>query len=156
MKAEKKKDKKKEEEEVWKWWEEDVEHEDGVKWKSLIHKGPMLAPEYVPLPNSVRFYYDGKPVDLTVAAEEVAGFYAVMLHTDYIQKKAFNVNFFKDWRKVMSKDERALIQDLSKCDFTKIQKYYEDEREKKRNKSKEEKQKIKKTMPSLWRSLGMP
>eukprot|EP01135_Chromosphaera_perkinsii_P005523 Nk52_evm72s352 gene=Nk52_evmTU72s352 len=150
----KKAKKEEEEDDRYKWWEGHVEHEDGIKWKSLIHKGPILAPDYVPLPSNVKLYYDGKPFDLSVQAEEVAGFYAVMLNTDYMQKKAFNLNFFKDWRRSMTKSERELITDLTKCDFTKIQKYYEEEREKKKNKTKEEKLKIKEDNAKLVEEYG--
>ena len=40
-------------------WEED-RRDDGVKWNFLEHKGPLFAPDYEPLPDNVRFYYDGK------------------------------------------------------------------------------------------------
>lgn len=40
-------------------WEEE-RYTDGVKWKFLEHKGPVFAPPYEPLPNNVKFYYDGK------------------------------------------------------------------------------------------------
>ena len=40
-------------------WEEEKKPE-GIKWKSLSHKGPLFAPPYVPLPDSVKFSYDGK------------------------------------------------------------------------------------------------
>ena len=39
-------------------WEED-RRDDGVKWNFLEHKGPLFAPDYEPLPDNVRFYYDG-------------------------------------------------------------------------------------------------
>lgn len=39
-------------------WEEEKK-EDGVKWKFLEHKGPLFAPAYEPLPDNVKFYYDG-------------------------------------------------------------------------------------------------
>ena len=39
---------------VWKWWEEQEQLPDGVKWRFLEHKGPMLAPEYDPLPSHVK------------------------------------------------------------------------------------------------------
>ncbi len=53
--------KKEGENEKWKWWEED-RVDDGTKWKFLEHKGPVFAPEYEPLPDHVKFYYDGKHV----------------------------------------------------------------------------------------------
>ena len=81
-------------------WEEEKE-DDGVKWKFLEHRGPLLAPPYEPLPDNVKFYYDGKPMKLEEATEEVATFYGRMLDHDYTTKEVFNRNFFKDWRKVM-------------------------------------------------------
>jgi DNA topoisomerase-1 len=58
----KKRKKVEEEEEVWKWWEEHSpdKSDDTVKWRTLEHKGPMFAPEYIPLPKSIHFKYDGK------------------------------------------------------------------------------------------------
>merc|ERR1712142_1440175 len=76
-KAKKKKDKKKrkkeEEEEVWRWWDEEP-LPDGVKWRTLEHMGPYFPPEYDPLPKNVKFYYDGKAMELSKDAEEVASF----------------------------------------------------------------------------------
>ena len=34
-------------------------------------------------------------------AEEVAGFYAIMIKTDYVLNPVFNKNFFKDWYDIM-------------------------------------------------------
>ena len=90
---------KKEEAPVWKWWEEEPLPE-GVKWRTLEHKGVLFQPPYEPLPDHVKFYYDGKPVKLSEAAEEIATFYAKMLEHDYTTKEIFNNNFFHDWRLV--------------------------------------------------------
>jgi DNA topoisomerase IB len=81
-------------------WEEEPK-EEGVKWKTLEHKGPVFAPAYEPMPDGVKFYYDGKVMKLSEGAEEVAGFYARMLDHDYTTRELFNNNFFKDWRKVI-------------------------------------------------------
>ena len=35
----------------------------------------------------------------------------------------FNKNFFGDWRKRMTLEERAIIRDFTKCDFTNIHAY---------------------------------
>lgn len=51
---------------------------------------------------------------LSSEAEEVAGFYAKMLDHDYTTKEVFNKNFFKDWRSVMTNEEKTLITDLKK------------------------------------------
>lgn len=134
--------KEKEEEETWKWycvltveqflstlnaignrWEEE-KHEDGVKWKTLEHKGPVFAADYEPLPDHVKFKYNGKVVRLSSPAEEVASFYAHMLDHDYVTKDVFNKNFFKDWRKFMTQSEKELVTDLKKCDFTEMHTYF--------------------------------
>lgn len=46
----------------------------------------------------------GKKVKLSLAAEEVALFFAQMLDHEYTTKKVFRENFFKDWRKVKEDD----------------------------------------------------
>lgn len=85
---------------MWRWWEE-IKADDGKKWTFLEHKGPVFAPPYERLPDTVRFFYDGKPLRLSDEAEEVAGFYARMLDHEYTTREVFNSNFFKDWRKVL-------------------------------------------------------
>uniref|UniRef100_A0A7E4UPT1 DNA topoisomerase I n=1 Tax=Panagrellus redivivus TaxID=6233 RepID=A0A7E4UPT1_PANRE len=131
-----------EEEEIWKWWEEDKKP-DGVKWNSLHHNGPLFAPAYDPLPKSVKFKYNGEVMHLSEPTEEVASFYGRMLDHDYTTKDTFNTNFFKDWRKVMTKEEKEKITDLSKCDFKQIHAHFLAESEKRKAKTKEEKLKDK-------------
>jgi len=80
-------------------WEEGP-REEGVKWKTLEHRGPVFAEAYQPLPENIKFYYDGHTMALSETAEEVAGFYARMLDHDYTTRDIFNKNFMKDWRKV--------------------------------------------------------
>ncbi|XP_066261662.1 DNA topoisomerase I, mitochondrial [Euwallacea similis] len=147
--------KKKEEEvqEVWKWWEEEKK-EDGVKWNYLEHKGPVFAPPYEPLPKSVKFFYDGKEIELSPKAEEIAGFYAKMLDHDYTTKEAFNKNFFHDWRESMTSSERAKITDLKKCNFKPMHAYFMDIAEKNRNKTKEEKQAVKEKNEAMMKEYG--
>lgn len=112
---------------------------EGQKWKTLKHNGPKFPPEYEPLPKSVVLLYNGKPFPLEPAAEEVAGFYAVMLKTDYIQKPVFNKNFFTCWKKTMTADERKILTDLKRCDFSRIQAHYVAKSEARKNATKEEK-----------------
>ena len=80
-------------------WEE-KKPDDGTKWRFLQHMGPYFAPRYVPLPDHIKFIYDGQEMELSEPTEEVAGFYAKMLDHEYTTKDVFNKNFFKDWRKV--------------------------------------------------------
>uniref|UniRef100_A0A8C8HA83 DNA topoisomerase I n=1 Tax=Oncorhynchus tshawytscha TaxID=74940 RepID=A0A8C8HA83_ONCTS len=123
--------KKEGEDSTWKWWEEGNSN-NGNKWTTLEHKGPLFPPEYEPLPNNVSFFYNGNPVKLTLPAEEVATFYAKMLDHEYTTKSSFQENFFTDWREEMSVEEREQIKKLSKCDFTHINKYFLDKSEEKK------------------------
>jgi DNA topoisomerase-1 len=109
----------------------------------LEHAGPIFAPDYEPLPDSVKFKYDGHAMKLSVDAEEVASFYAKMLEHEYVTKDVFNANFFKDWRKVMSAEEREKIKSLDRCDFREMGTYYQKLAEERRNMTKEQKQTIK-------------
>ncbi|XP_075158687.1 DNA topoisomerase 1 isoform X2 [Haematobia irritans] len=150
----KKEKKDEEEEEVWRWWEEE-KREDGVKWNTLEHKGPVFAPPYERLPRNVRFFYDGKPMQLTEATEEAATFYAKMLNHDYCTRQIFNDNFFKDFRKTMTKEEKDIIKDFHKCDFKEMNLYFTAESEKRKNASKEEKLKKKEENEALIKEYGV-
>ncbi|GAU96790.1 hypothetical protein RvY_08181 [Ramazzottius varieornatus] len=147
------KKKQEEEVEVWKWWEEEGRDSD-IKWKTLAHKGPIFAPDYVPLLKSIKFKYDGQSMPLSERAEEVATFYAKMLDHDYTTKDVFNKNFFKDWRKVMTAEERNTITDLKKCDFTQMHTYFKEQSELKKQRTKEEKQKEKEKNEALTKEYG--
>ncbi|NP_001400078.1 DNA topoisomerase 1 isoform 3 [Mus musculus] len=149
----KKKKPKKEEEQKWKWWEEE-RYPEGIKWKFLEHKGPVFAPPYEPLPESVKFYYDGKVMKLSPKAEEVATFFAKMLDHEYTTKEIFRKNFFKDWRKEMTNDEKNTITNLSKCDFTQMSQYFKAQSEARKQMSKEEKLKIKEENEKLLKEYG--
>ncbi|XP_043828999.1 DNA topoisomerase 1-like [Dromiciops gliroides] len=144
---------KEEEEQKWRWWEEE-RYSEGIKWKFLEHKGPVLALPYEPLPENVKFYYDGKAMRLSPKAEEVATFFAKMLDHEYTAKAIFRDNFFKDWRKEMTKEEKNTITSLSKCDFTQISQYFKAQSEAKKQLSKEEKLKIKEENERLLQEFG--
>ncbi|KAK6114582.1 Eukaryotic DNA topoisomerase I catalytic core family protein [Brugia pahangi] len=131
----KRKRREEDEEEVWKWWEE--------KRNRVASSGPIFAPPYVSLPESIHFKYDGKVMKLAPLTEEVASFYAKILEHEYTTKDIFNKNFFTDWRKVMTPAEREKITDLTKCDFREMHDHYVKLREERRSLSKEEKQKLK-------------
>lgn len=142
------------EKKVWKWWEEDNQLPEGVKWRFLEHKGPWFAPPYEPLPAEVRFWYDGKTMRLTEETEECATFYGRMLDHDYTTKECFNKNFFKDWRKTMSEKEKEIIRDLSKCDFSEIDAHFKKTSEERKNRSKEEKNVEKEKNAALVEEFG--
>ncbi|PAV83786.1 hypothetical protein WR25_22946 [Diploscapter pachys] len=150
----KKKKKPEDEEDVWEWWKEEKKPA-GVKWNTLVHKGPLFAPLYEPLPSGIRMKYDGKSVDLSPATEEVATFYARMLDHEYTSKDIFNKNFFADWRKVMTSKEREMITDLKKCNFEKMAVYFKEQGEKRKEMTKEEKAKIKEQKDEEQKIYGM-
>ncbi|XP_074602289.1 DNA topoisomerase 1 [Brevipalpus obovatus] len=148
--------KEQEEEPIWKWWLElgQGERDNTTKWTYLEHKGPVFAPEYEPLPPNVKFYYDKKPVKLSLPAEEVATFYAKMLDHDYTSKEKFNENFFHDWRKTMTKEERELIKNLDNCNFTDMHKHFKELSEQRKNMTKEEKLAKKEKEEALVKEYG--
>uniref|UniRef100_A0AAR2J314 DNA topoisomerase I n=1 Tax=Pygocentrus nattereri TaxID=42514 RepID=A0AAR2J314_PYGNA len=148
-----KKRSKKEPEDKWKWWEEE-RYTDGSKWRFLEHKGPVFAPPYEPLPEHVRFYYDGKPMKLSADAEEVATFFGKMLDHEYTTKDIFRKNFFKDWRKEMTSEEKSKITDLNKCNFGEMHEYFKAQSEARKQMTKNDKQKIKEENERIVQEYG--
>ncbi|KAF0437095.1 DNA topoisomerase 1 [Gigaspora margarita] len=147
-----------EEDEEFKWWNQQNDNNDGTdKWTTLEHNGVYFPPPYVP--HKVKMKYDGKSITLEPEAEEVASFYAAMLGTDYVTNETFNRNFFKDWVKIIKKSKnnppiRDFERDFEKCDFTPIYEYLEQEKERKKNMSKEEKAKLKEEKIKLEEKYG--
>ncbi|CCD23929.1 DNA topoisomerase 1 NDAI_0C02690 [Naumovozyma dairenensis CBS 421] len=133
------------EEEEYKWWEKQNE-DDSIKWTTLKHNGVLLPPPYEPLPSHVKLYYEGKPVDLPLEAEEVAGFFGAMLETDHAKNPTFQKNFFTDFLHVLEQNGGTKngieIKEFTKCDFKKIFDYYDLQREATRQKSSLEKKQI--------------
>uniref|UniRef100_A0A914R3S1 DNA topoisomerase 1 n=1 Tax=Panagrolaimus davidi TaxID=227884 RepID=A0A914R3S1_9BILA len=152
----KKKKKKDEKTEVWKWWEEEKDKKKGgTKWTTLIHGGPLFPPAYEPLPKTVNFKYNGSNMALNPEAEEVATFYARLLDHEYTTKDIFNRNFFIDWRKTMTSEEREIIKDLDKCDFSQLRNYFVSETEKRKAMTKEEKLKMKEEREKEQKEYGI-
>ncbi|KAG5355424.1 DNA topoisomerase 1 [Yarrowia sp. C11] len=145
-----KKEETEEAEDVYKWWENDNQ-DDSIKWETLEHKGVMFPPEYEPLPKSVLMKYEGTPVVLPEAAEEVAGFFGAMLETDHAKNPTFQKNFFNDFKDVLkecggAKDKqgnKVPIKAFSKCDFSDMYAHFEKLREEKKAMSAVEKKAIK-------------
>lgn len=121
------------------WWDSnDPDANNGTKWGTLVHHGVLFPPEYKP--HGVPLLYDGQPVDLKPAAEEVATFYATKIGTDHVQKKRFNENFFEDFRAVLKGSSAyKVIKKLDKCDFSKIREMLDEEKERKKKMTSEEK-----------------
>ncbi|CCK70354.1 DNA topoisomerase 1 KNAG_0E00860 [Huiozyma naganishii CBS 8797] len=129
----------------YKWWEEQ-NNDDSIKWTTLKHNGVMFPPDYQPLPSHVKLYYDRKPVDLPLPAEEVAGFYAALLGTQHAENTIFQKNFFQDFLQILRENGGALnginIVLFDKCDFSKIHGYLEQKKEEKRQLSAQERKQL--------------
>eukprot|EP00127_Corallochytrium_limacisporum_P002392 Clim_evm33s119 gene=Clim_evmTU33s119 len=142
--------------EVVQWWDTSNKPKlkAGERWKTLQWNGIVFAPPYEAYPESVKFKYAGERISLSLQAEEVASFFAAMANTDYAGKPVFIKNFMKDWRKFMTKEERAKITNFKDCDFTEMVRHEEKKRELKKAMTKEEKEKIKKQNEELIDKYG--
>ncbi|KAF0692190.1 Aste57867_16703 [Aphanomyces stellatus] len=123
----------------YRWWNAD-ELPEGIQWRSLEHNGVLFPSVYEP--HGVPLLYEGKPVDLTPAQEEIASFFAAM-PLDGPQlgnpKTAdmFTKNFFADFKSALGKGHA--IKDIKKCDFEKIRTHLNELRDVKKERTKEEK-----------------
>jgi DNA topoisomerase-1 len=108
------------------------------KWTSLKHNGVYFPPEYIK--HNIPLIYDGKNIILPILAEEYATLYSKYIDSEYIKNKLFNKNFWNDWKKTLI---GLNIIDFNLCDFSLIQKYLQDEKNKKDLLTREEKNNIK-------------
>lgn len=137
-----------EEEEEYRWWDAPKKEDDSIKWTTLEHNGVIFADPYKPLPKNVKLYYDGKPLELHVEAEEVATYFGSMLNSTHnVENPVFQKNFFNDFKDVLKKTGGAKdqngnkvdIKEFSKLDFKPIFEYYDALREAKKNRPAAEK-----------------
>lgn len=138
-------EKEEDEEQEYRWWEQE-EQDDSVKWTTLEHNGVVFPDPYQRLPRDVRMKYEGKPLDLSAEAEEVAGFFGALIESSHAENPTFVKNFFEDFQEVckssgMNKDK--IPKDFAKCDFRPMFEYFEARKQEKKAMSKDEKNKIK-------------
>lgn len=89
------------------------------KWTTLEHNGIVFPAPYVP--HGVPVLYDGKPVKLTPAEEEVASHYAAMQESEHVSNPVFRKNFFESWTEVLKESgKHRKIVSLEKVDFSGI------------------------------------
>lgn len=110
------------------WWNAE-EPPEGNQWVTMEHAGVSFPDPYVP--HGVKMNYDGKPVDLTVAQEEAASFFAAMdpdgMHLGNPKTaKIFIKNFFADFKELLGK--KHVIKDFSKCDFEPIRRHLNEQK----------------------------
>ena len=141
-------DEEEEEEEEYRWWDAPKKEDDSIKWNTLEHAGVVFPPPYQPLPQHVRLYYDGQPVELHPEAEEVATFFGSMLHlTVNTENPTFQKNFFADFQEALEKTggakglngQKVSIKEFSKIDFKPMFEYYKALTESRKNRTKDEK-----------------
>lgn len=160
-KAKAKADAEEDEDDEFEWWNAPKPDDDSIKWQKLEHNGVLFAPEYEPLPKNVKMYYDGKPVTLSVEAEEVATFWVAMMtpgSAHHLENPKFRENFSQDFLDYIKKygawdsnGNKIAIKSLDKCDFTKMAEYWtaKTEATKTKNLSKDEKEAAKKKKEEL-------
>uniref|UniRef100_A0A8C9AMR8 DNA topoisomerase I n=1 Tax=Prolemur simus TaxID=1328070 RepID=A0A8C9AMR8_PROSS len=117
-------------------WEEE-KSTDRVKWRQLEHRGPYFAPAYEPLPDGVRFFYNG---------EEASEWPAPGCDLPV---------FTPGWGpREMTVEERKVIKHLDKCDFTEMHRYFVDKAAARKALPREEKQKLKEEAEKLRQEFG--
>lgn len=152
VKGSKSKAKEESDDEEFQWWNAPKPEDDSIKWQTLEHNGVLFAPAYEPMPKHVKMYYDGQPINLSPEAEEAATFWVAMMtpaSIHHLENPIFRQNFFADFSDFVktygatnANGEKVQIKSLEKCDFSKIQAWYEQkvEAKKTKNLSKEEKE----------------
>lgn len=93
----------------------------------------MFPPEYQS--HGIKIKYNGEEVELTPEQEEIATFYAVMMETDYAKMDRFNENFFKSFKESLGENHK--IKEFEKIDFTPIFEWSKEQKEIKKNLSRE-------------------
>lgn len=127
----------------YKIWNLNIQYGGGKpQWHFLQHNGPLFPLPYIE--HNIPIIYDNKEIKLSGLAEEYATMYAKYINTDYVKNNTFKKNFWKDFKVTLPKNLN--IDSLDKIDFSLINNYLISEKEKKNNLSKEEKEKIKKTI----------
>ena len=113
----------------------------GIKknmWNVFKHNGPYFPPKYES--HGINVLINNKETKLPLLAEEYATLYARYLGTQYIENPLFNKNFWKDFKVILPKELN--VDNLEDIDFSPIKKYLENEKEKRKDMSKEEKLRI--------------
>ena len=97
-------------------------------WKTLEHNGVLFPPEYEK--HDVPIIYDGKEIILDKDAEEAATLFARYYEHENFKNKTFRKNFWRDWKKILGKNN--IIKNLDLVDFKPIYEHLLLEKEKKK------------------------
>jgi len=118
-----------------KWTEKDEDDDDETKWNYLEHKGVIFPPFYEY--RNFTVLYQGRPITLNRNQEEMAYYWAQSLGSDWETKEHYRNNFAKIF--CGSFDRRLGYTKLENFDFSSIVNYIAEQKEIKKNKTKEEK-----------------
>lgn len=132
--------------EEYRWWEQEGQEDASIKWETLEHNGVVFPDPYERLPKDVKMKYDGKRLNLTAEAEEVAGFFGALIETDHGENPIFVKNFFEDFQTVCKDSgmpKEQIPKDFKKCDFRPMFEYFEARKAEKKAMSKDEKKRLK-------------
>ena len=108
------------------------------QWTVLKHNGPLFPPEYIP--HKIPIIVKNTKIILPPLAEEYATLFVKYIDTKYYEINNFKKNFWKDFKPTLNNNT---INSLDEIDFSLIKKYVENEKEKKKILTKDEKEKIK-------------
>jgi DNA topoisomerase-1 len=122
-----------------KWWEQDKEEDEDIKWHYLEHKGVIFTPFYKP--HGIKMLYNGNRIDLTPEQEEMATYWSQTMGTEWESREIYRKNFFKEFCGLFEKSQGYT--DPKLFDFSPIHQYLSIEKEKKKNKTPEEKKQLK-------------
>ena len=130
-----------------KWWEETNTEENNKeesenenenetnRWNNLEHNGVLFPPSYIP--HNIKILYKNSPINLNPEQEEIATFWAGLLESDISKKPIAIKNFSKEFKSYLPEEYKN--SDFSDFDFTPIQKYLQEMKQKNKNKTSEEK-----------------
>ncbi|KAL0233850.1 hypothetical protein PCE1_002356 [Barthelona sp. PCE] len=129
-------------------WDEYFHRE--TYWTTLSHNGILFQPDYVP--HDIPVVYNGVDVEMSPEMEEIATFWAQTMHLVHVTKPKFRENFFNDWQR--SFPEECVIEDLDGCDFTRIKAHLDEQRERRKKRTRDEKRVEKEEKASLKERFG--
>ena len=102
------------------------------KWSTLVHHGVIFYPDYQP--HGLPILYHDQQIYLAPEAEEWITYYTHPRFDKY-KTDRFNKNFFNDWKKKLTPEQRKQITNLSQCDLTQIRDHQIQQRDQKKQES---------------------
>ena len=99
-----------------------------ILWKTLIHNGVLFPPDFEP--HGLTLTINGKKTVLSPQQEEMAWAWASKRDTPYVQDEVFVSNFLLDFLKIFPPEYSNV--DIQDINFSRIIKYQEKEKERKR------------------------